>query len=179
MRFSLSTGLRARDLRGAITYVNPAFCEMSGYSADELIGVNFRDFVHPEDVETAKAEFDALMERYHGLAIDLRSATRETLSRVTSAYARARQYERVILPAQRRVVEETQLQYNAMQLGIFQLLQARREQLDVELAYVDTLREFWSSAAAIDTLLAGHRVDVGEDTGATTMSAGSEPAGGH
>lgn len=126
-----------------------------------------------------EAEFDALMERYHGLAIDLRSATRETLSRVTSAYSRARQYERVILPAQRRVVEETQLQYNAMQLGVFQLLQARREQLDVELAYVDTLREYWSSAAALETLTAGHRVDVSDDTGATTMSAGSEPAGGH
>lgn len=126
-----------------------------------------------------EAEFDALMERYHGLAIDLRSAARETRSRVDSAYARARQFQRVILPAQRRVVEETQLQYNAMQLGVFQLLQARREQLDVELAYVDTLREYWSAAAALDTLLAGHRVDTSGDPGATPMRAGDEPAGGH
>ncbi|WP_375137447.1 PAS domain-containing sensor histidine kinase [Rubrivivax rivuli] len=36
MEDSLSTGLRARDLRGAITYVNPAFCAMVGCSADEL-----------------------------------------------------------------------------------------------------------------------------------------------
>jgi outer membrane protein TolC len=126
-----------------------------------------------------EAEFDALMERYHGLAIDLRSAARETRNRVASAYARARQFQQVILPAQRRVVDETQLQYNAMQLGVFQLLQARREQLDVELAYVDTLREFWSAAAALDTLLAGHRVDVVGAAGTTPMNAGSEPAGGH
>ncbi|KPF51313.1 histidine kinase [beta proteobacterium AAP121] len=36
MEDSLSTGLRARDLRGAITYVNPAFCAMVGCSAEEL-----------------------------------------------------------------------------------------------------------------------------------------------
>jgi two-component system sensor histidine kinase DctS len=38
MEDSLLTGLRARDLAGRITYVNPAFCKMVGYSADELIG---------------------------------------------------------------------------------------------------------------------------------------------
>jgi two-component system, LuxR family, sensor histidine kinase DctS len=37
MEDSLSTGLRARDLRGAITYVNPAFCAMVGFSAAELL----------------------------------------------------------------------------------------------------------------------------------------------
>lgn len=126
-----------------------------------------------------EAEFDALMERYHGLAIDLRSAARESRNLVVSAYARARQYQQVILPAQRRVVDETQLQYNAMQLGVFQLLQARREQLDVELAYVETLREYWSAAAALDTLLAGHRVDIVGAADTTAMNAGSEPAGGH
>ena len=34
----LVTGLRARDLTGRITYVNPAFCAMTGYAAEELIG---------------------------------------------------------------------------------------------------------------------------------------------
>jgi two-component system sensor histidine kinase DctS len=37
MEDSLSTGLRARDLQGAITYVNPAFCAMVGFSAEELL----------------------------------------------------------------------------------------------------------------------------------------------
>jgi two-component system sensor histidine kinase DctS len=39
MENSLVTGLRARDLEGRITYVNPAFCEMVGFSAQELLGV--------------------------------------------------------------------------------------------------------------------------------------------
>ena len=36
MEDSLSTGLRARDLQGVITYVNPAFCTMVGLRAEEL-----------------------------------------------------------------------------------------------------------------------------------------------
>ncbi|MEY8878058.1 MAG: ATP-binding protein [Leptothrix sp. (in: b-proteobacteria)] len=36
MEDSLVTGLRARDRDGRITYVNPAFCQLVGWSADEL-----------------------------------------------------------------------------------------------------------------------------------------------
>ena len=36
MEDSLLTGLRARDREGRIVYVNPAFCNMVGFSADEL-----------------------------------------------------------------------------------------------------------------------------------------------
>ena len=38
MEDSLPTGLRARDLRGAITYANPAFCAMVGFAEAELRG---------------------------------------------------------------------------------------------------------------------------------------------
>lgn len=38
MEDSLVTGLRARDMNGVISYVNPAFCQMVGRSAEELIG---------------------------------------------------------------------------------------------------------------------------------------------
>ena len=32
------TGMRAMDMEGRITYVNPAFCAMTGFSEAELIG---------------------------------------------------------------------------------------------------------------------------------------------
>lgn len=38
MEDSVHTGLRARNLQGMITYVNPAFCRMVGWSAEELVG---------------------------------------------------------------------------------------------------------------------------------------------
>ncbi|HWH83778.1 MAG TPA: ATP-binding protein [Burkholderiaceae bacterium] len=37
MEDSVVTGLRARDLRGRTTYVNPAFCAMVGYPAEALV----------------------------------------------------------------------------------------------------------------------------------------------
>ena len=40
MEDSLVTGLRARDLQGHITYVNPAFCQMVGWDAEALVGQN-------------------------------------------------------------------------------------------------------------------------------------------
>jgi two-component system, LuxR family, sensor histidine kinase DctS len=41
MEDSVSTGLRARDLQGRITYVNPAFCAMVGVEAKDLLNQRF------------------------------------------------------------------------------------------------------------------------------------------
>ena len=38
MENSMLTGMRALDMAGKITYVNPAFCNMTGWSEEELIG---------------------------------------------------------------------------------------------------------------------------------------------
>ncbi|MDN3543228.1 MAG: ATP-binding protein [Roseateles asaccharophilus] len=38
MENSLITGLRARDMEGRITYVNPAFCKLVGFEREELLG---------------------------------------------------------------------------------------------------------------------------------------------
>ena len=127
-----------------------------------------------------EAQFDAAMERYQGLAIALRSAAREARNRLVSAHARAKQYQVVILPAQRTVMEQTLLQYNAMQVGIFQLLEARGELLDVDLAYVDTLREYWSAIAEIEALSQGRMVraaKAGNQSAPLSASGGAE--GGH
>ncbi len=109
------------------------------------------------------AEFDGLMERYVGLGIDLRSLVRAARNRLASTHARARQYDAVILPARAQVLEETVLQYNAMQTGVLQLLEARRAQLDAELSAIETRRAYWTAAAAFQALLAGARVDARGD----------------
>lgn len=38
MENSMITGMRALDIQGRITYVNPAFCRMTGYSESEILG---------------------------------------------------------------------------------------------------------------------------------------------
>ncbi|MCU0929180.1 MAG: PAS domain S-box protein [Burkholderiaceae bacterium] len=51
MEDSLSTGLRARDLDGRITYVNPAFCAMVGFDAGELMRARTPPYWPPEQVD--------------------------------------------------------------------------------------------------------------------------------
>jgi outer membrane protein TolC len=126
-----------------------------------------------------ESEFDAESERLEATAIDLRSAVREMRSRVVSAHARALHYQQKILPAQRRVVDQTLLQYNAMQLGIFQLLEAHRAALDLELQFVETLREYWSAQSALDTLLAGRLIAMDGARPMMPSTAPSESMGGH
>jgi PAS domain S-box-containing protein len=38
MENSILTGMRAMDMNGRITYVNAAFCQMTGWSEAELVG---------------------------------------------------------------------------------------------------------------------------------------------
>ena len=63
MEDSLTVGMRARDLKGLITYANPAFCRMVGFSVDELINARQPiDYWAPEDSERAQAFHDAVVE---------------------------------------------------------------------------------------------------------------------
>lgn len=51
MEDSLVTGLRARDSQGRVTYVNPAFCAMVGFAAEEMIGKVPPPYWPPEHIE--------------------------------------------------------------------------------------------------------------------------------
>lgn len=56
MEDSLTIGMRARDLSGRITYVNPAFCNMVGWSEAELVGCSPpMPYWIPEDMESTLA----------------------------------------------------------------------------------------------------------------------------
>jgi two-component system sensor histidine kinase DctS len=52
MEDSLITGLRARDLQGHISYVNPAFCAMVGFSPEELREATQPPYWPPELADT-------------------------------------------------------------------------------------------------------------------------------
>ncbi len=66
MENSLSTGMQAIDLKGRISYVNVAFCKMTGFSEDELVG---RAPPHPYWPQRRMAEMAlALQQTIDGLA---------------------------------------------------------------------------------------------------------------
>ncbi len=49
MENSMLTGMRALDMSGRITYVNPAFCQMTGWSEAELVGLTAPFPYWPDD----------------------------------------------------------------------------------------------------------------------------------
>lgn len=62
MEDSLTVGMRARDLSGRVIYVNPAFCKMTGFSADELVGHEPpMPYWAPEHMEDTQAMHSAVM----------------------------------------------------------------------------------------------------------------------
>ncbi|MGD9713836.1 MAG: TolC family protein, partial [Thermomicrobiales bacterium] len=64
-------------------------------------------------------------------------------------------YRRVVLPLRSRIVERTQLQYNAMQVGVIQLLQAKQAQIDAGRAYLETVKDYWMARAGLEGALGG------------------------
>ncbi|HZY18689.1 MAG TPA: PAS domain S-box protein [Ramlibacter sp.] len=59
MENSMLTGMRALDMHGRITYVNPAFCQMTGWSEGELVGRTAPFPYWPEaDLEQLTARLD-------------------------------------------------------------------------------------------------------------------------
>jgi PAS domain S-box-containing protein len=57
MENSMLTGMRALDLQGRITYVNPAFCQMTGLTEGDLVGRT------PPFPHWPEGEIDTLMQR--------------------------------------------------------------------------------------------------------------------
>lgn len=63
MEDSLLVGIRARDPAGKIIYVNPALCNIVGYSAEELLGRRPPyPYWHPEDLEKQQRESDEALQ---------------------------------------------------------------------------------------------------------------------
>lgn len=62
MENSLITGLRARDMAGRLTYVNPSFCKMLGREPNELIGcLPPMPYWAPEAMSTYEERFNQIL----------------------------------------------------------------------------------------------------------------------
>jgi outer membrane protein, heavy metal efflux system len=140
------------------------------------LSVPFLSFGRGENVR-AGAAVDRLVAERARIDLEVRSAARETALRLASAHRRARHYEEVLVPATQRVLDETLLHYNAMQVGLDVLLDAWRARTEVEVGLAETRREALTAQAAMDALVAGALVAGPGTTVSTSRSTSSE--GGH
>ena len=104
---------------------------------------------------SAQARLRQSQRRYAALAVEVRAEVRRARSRMAAARDRAEYYRRVIVPIRRQIVEQTQLQYNAMLVGIFQLLQAKRDEIDAGREYVEALTDYWVARSELARAVGG------------------------
>ena len=62
MEDSLTVGMRARDMLGKVVYVNPSFCQMVGFSEQELLSASPpMPYWAPEEIERSQGIHDAVI----------------------------------------------------------------------------------------------------------------------
>src|SRR5947199_6510151 len=76
----------------------------------------------------ASAKMRQAEQRYLALAADIRSDVRAARDKMLLSRRQVEYFKSTALPTRTRVTEESQLEYNAMQIGPFQLLQAKQEE---------------------------------------------------
>jgi cobalt-zinc-cadmium efflux system outer membrane protein len=120
----------------------------------------------------AGAELRRAQQDYYALGVRIRATARTVLERLQGAEDRARYSRNILLPLLERIVNETQLQYNAMQLGVFELLRTREQQMRTAVAYIETLRDYWLARTDLAQLLSGRL----PSPNSLTMSRREEPS---
>ena len=97
-------------------------------------------------------------EEYHALAVEIRSAVRAAQRRLLTTRQTALSYQDDILPLQEKILEQVQLQYNAMQVGTPRLLLAKQQQIDAGRDYIQALYNYHVARVAFDQILSGRLV---------------------
>jgi cobalt-zinc-cadmium efflux system outer membrane protein len=101
------------------------------------------------------AELRRAQHEYYSLAVRIRSTARSLRERMLGARDRALYYRDIMLPLQERIVNDSQLQYNAMQLGPIHLLRVREQQIETGVAYIEALRDYWLARGDVGQILSG------------------------
>lgn len=103
----------------------------------------------------AAAALDMASRSYLATAVELRSQVRVARAQVRSAHARARFLTQVVMPLKARIVQESQLHYNGMIISPFQILDAKRQEVESAAQYIEALEQYWVERSVLDQTLSG------------------------
>jgi len=95
-------------------------------------------------------------DKFEALAVDIRSQIRELRDALTSKRQIARFYEDELLPDQRRILSESLMNYNAMEIGNFELFTAKAEEARTEREYIEAVRDYWIARTDLERAVGGN-----------------------
>ena len=107
------------------------------------------------NVREAEQRYLEAANRLGQLGVNAASEAREAYGAYRATFAIARKYEGEVLPLRQTISAETELQYNAMQIDAFALLQAGREQVRAKVAGIQAKRNFWLASTDLSVVILG------------------------
>jgi cobalt-zinc-cadmium efflux system outer membrane protein len=94
-------------------------------------------------------------ERRAALAVEIRSEVRAAFARRAAARRRVEYYRDVVLPRRDRIIAQSQREYNFMLIGVYQLIQAKQDEIEVRRAYIEAQRDYWVAWSELDHAVGG------------------------
>jgi len=109
--------------------------------------------------QTEIARFDAALSgatsRLDAIAIETRADVRRLLDQLYALRYEAEHYKDTIVPLHQRITRLTQEQYNFMLKDTFDLLAAKRSEIDTYRAYLATIHDYWTTRAQLERVVGG------------------------
>jgi cobalt-zinc-cadmium efflux system outer membrane protein len=125
-------------------------------SLGPTLGVRIPLFDQGQSLRAAtRVRIRAAQEQYAAMAVDVRADVRRAYARLRAARSRAEYVRTVVLPLKTTIVRETQLRYNGMLAGVFELLQSKRDEVDAGIRYVAALRDYWMAHTELERAVGG------------------------
>jgi cobalt-zinc-cadmium efflux system outer membrane protein len=94
-------------------------------------------------------------QRLAAMTATARSEARAALERLLEARSRMTYLREVVIPRRERILNLTQLEYNSMLRGVFQLIEARQELARAQREEVMGTRDYWVARTELETALTG------------------------
>ncbi|HET9376241.1 MAG TPA: TolC family protein [Chthoniobacterales bacterium] len=107
-------------------------------------------------IARSEAALRQAQDKFEALAIDVRSQIRELRDELMSKRETARFYQDELLPGQRRILNESLLNYNAMEIGNFDLFSTKAEEARTEREYLEAVRDYWITRAQLERAVGGN-----------------------
>ena len=96
-----------------------------------------------------------MRDKFEALAIDVRSQIRELRDELTNKRESARFYQGELLPDERRILNESLMNYNAMEIGNFDLFTTKAEEARTEREYIEAVKDYWITRAQLGRAVGG------------------------